>query len=204
MRVFSRIRPLPADCDKSNLGIGRDHLWIFESEVDELLAAARAANRKPFPMPNRITGRLVRFQLLDTVRNVSPAFSEGDVKKASFMVEPSIGQDGMSFSFYGQYDSQGQTEDGGQAFGITGWLQGEFRVDAPGKRIEHFRAYGEATASGHNNGGAPEGDYPVVFAVIDAYDDISRAVPPLYFDISPVWRAIYRNPKLPSDGRDRP
>jgi hypothetical protein len=55
-----------------------------------------------------------------------------------------------------------------------------------------------ATASGKNNEGAPEDDYPIVFAITDAYDGVSKAVPPLYFDISPIWRPIYRNPKLTS------
>ncbi len=87
LRVFSRIRPLPAGCDDGNRGIGRDHMWIFEDEVQELLMAARKAQGKPFAMPRRITGRLVRFQLLDTVRNVSPAFAESDVKHASFTLQ---------------------------------------------------------------------------------------------------------------------
>jgi hypothetical protein len=198
LRVFSRIRPLPADCDDGNRGIGRDHMWIFEDEVQELLTAARKAQGKPFAMPQRITGRLVRFQLLDTVRNVSPAFAESDVKNASFTLQSLAESDDTSFSFSGQYASEGQTEQSGKSFGMRGWPQGEFRVNVGKNRIDHLRAYGEATASGKNNGGAPEDDYPIVFAITDAYDQVRKAVPPLYFDISPIWRPIYRNPKLTS------
>ena len=196
LRVFSRIRPLPAGCDESNRGIGRDHLWIFEDELSELSSGARAAGGKPFPMPRRIVGRLVRFHLLDTVRNTSSAFSENEVKQASFTVQQAAQTDDSTFTFSGQYESSGVVDNSGQAFGIKGWLQGEFRVSVDSGRIDHFRAYGEATASGQNNAGAPEDDYPIVFAIVEAYDQVSQAVPPLYHDISPVWRPIYRNPEL--------
>ena len=196
LRVFSRIRPLPTGCDDANRGIGRDHMWVFEDEVRELLAAAREAEGESFSMPSPITARFVRFHLLDAVRNASPAFSENDVKVAAFVVQSVAESDGKSFTFSGQYESEGKTEKNEQSFGMRGWLRGEFRVDAVNHRIDRFRAYGEAIASGRNNGGAPDGDYPIVFAVVDAYDQVGKAVPPLYFDISPVWRPIYRCPRL--------
>lgn len=199
LRVISRIRPLPADCDESNGGIGRDHMWIFDDEVQELMAAAKRADGSRFELPRRIIGRFVRFQLLDTVRNTSAAFSKEEVKTASFQVQARPDSDGTHFSFAGRYDSEGVNENNGEPFGIRGWLQGEFSVHVVESRIDYFRAYGEAIASGRNNAGAPENDYPIVFAIVDAYDGISEAVPPLYHDISPVWRPIYRNPEIPVD-----
>ena len=195
LRVFSRIRPVPKGCDKSNEGIGRDHMWIFEDEVRELVQAAEQADEKPFPLPNRIAYRLVRFHLLDTTRNVSPTFSEQDIAGADFTVRRV--SDSQRFVFQGVYDSTAESEEGGKQFGIAGWLQGKFEVDTRRDKIDRFRAYGEATASGANNAGAPEDDYSVVFAIVEAYDDISKVVPPLYYDISPVWRPIYRDPQLP-------
>ncbi len=104
--------------------------------------------------------------------------------------------DFQRFVFQGEYDSTGKSEKSGKKFGMAGWLQGEFEVGTQRLKIQRFRGYGEATASGQNNGLAPEGNYPVVFAIVEAYDDISKSVPPLYHDVSPVWRPIYRAPRL--------
>jgi hypothetical protein len=196
LRVFSRIGPV-----SEGGGIGRDHLWFFQDEVRELMQAAKRAGDEPFPMPATIAGRLVRFHLLDTTRNVSPAFSEEGVSKAEFTVRAISEASTPRFVFQGEYDSKGKSEESGEDFGMAGWLQGEFKVDAKQLKVERFRAYGEATASGENVAGAPEGNYPVVFAIVEAYDEISKAVPPLYHDISPVWRSVYRNPRVVNTNR---
>ena len=171
-------------------------MWIFHDEVDELLLGAERAGDEPFPLPNTIVARFIRFHLLDTTRNVSPTFSEQNVTKAKFTVRAASDPASQRFVFQGEYDSTGRSEESGKKFGVAGWLQGEFEVDPKQSKIERFRAYGEATASGENNAGAPNANYPLVFAIVDAYDDISKAVPPLYHDISPVWRPIYRNPRV--------
>ena len=198
LRVFSRIRPLPEGCHELNRGIGRDHIWIFEDELRELIRAAEQAGEEPFPLPRRITGRLVRFHLLDVVRNTSQSFAENDVRQADFTARVvASGADRTRFALAGHYDSEGAVEGNGQPFGMRGWLRGEFEVDHIQSRITDFRAYGEATAFGQTQTEAPTGKYAVVFALVRADDDVARSVPPLYHAISPVWRPIYRNPSLP-------
>lgn len=66
-------------------------------------------------------------------------------------------------------------------------------------KITRFRAYSEAMASGDNNAMAPQGSYPVVFALVEAYDALAVAAPPFYHDVSPVWRPIYRNPRVTAE-----
>ena len=193
LRVFSRVRPVPPGADPSNKGIGRDHMWIWKDEVEELLRTGE--------MPDRIVGRFIRFHLLDTVRNVSAHFGETDVKKAGFTLKlQGDNRKTRTFTFQGTYASRGNTEDDAKEFGVEGTLSGEFDVDVEKAKIVRFRAYGEATCWGQLGTMAPKGKYPLVFAVVDVDDDVSKVVPPFYFDVSPIFKPHYRNPKFAAGG----
>ena len=192
LRVFSRVRPVPKGADPSNQGIGRDHMWIWRDEVQELLRTGE--------MPDRIVGRFIRFHLLDTVRNVSAQFGEGDVRKAEFTMKLLLeNRRTRTFTFTGTYASRGTTEADDKGFGVEGTLSGEFEIDVQKAKILRFRAYGEATCWGQLGTMAPKGKYPLVFAVVDANDEISSTVPPFYYNVSPIFKPLYRDPKFTAD-----
>lgn len=194
LRVFSRIKPAPDGY--ASPGIGRDHMWIFADEVRALL---RGPAGVAFPMPRPIVARLVRFHLFDNSRNIGYAYEEGEVQRAEFSLKL-LSQQGPvhRYALTGTFACERTDTEHKEKVGMDGKLEGEIDVDADQAKIIRFRACGEAKAWGDvGRTGAPPGTYPLVFALVEANDDVARTVPPVWHGISPVWSPIYRDPKLP-------
>ncbi len=191
LRVCSRVR------DGSSPGIGRDQMWIFRDEVEELIRAGDSPGVE-VPLPRPIVARLVRFQLLDNTRNIGMPFGESDVRKAEFVMTAFRTAEGRrSYSFRGAYSSERHDEENDEQVGVEGILEGEVEVDLAKSRIVRFRAYGEAQAWGDvKRTGAPAGKYPLLIAIVEADDAIARSVPPVWYGLSPIWSPIYTHPNI--------
>lgn len=185
LRVFSRIRPLPSGAPASNRGIGRDHMWITSQEVKSCLKSGK--------LPPTVISRLIRYQLLDHVRNVSPGFEGTDVKTAHFQ-SSLVGKDTLEFS--GRFDSKGRTNNG-KPFGMKGTIKGRLTLDSATNRVTRCRAFSKATAFGESTPEAPKGTYPMQFAIVEVNDMAARRVPPTYYGLSPLFRKDYLNSVLP-------
>ena len=156
VRIFSRIRPLPADAHPSNRNVGRDHLWILKDEATDL-----ARGR----FPDSLALRLCRFQIYDNVRGEPDAWALDEIKVRNFRVEQ-----GKLFG-----DFKMETADGQR--GIEGTLEGALLLKAG--RLD-LRAYVTATAFGRSTytPNPPAGKFPIVFAMETVNDATSRVVPP--------------------------
>jgi len=80
--------------------------------------------------------------------------------------------------------------------GVEGHIDGEIDVLIEAKRVLRFRAYAEGQAWGANSNTwhQPPGRFPLVIAIIEADDRVSRV-------LGPVWAgygADYRTPELPA------
>lgn len=153
LRVFARVRPIPAGCDPANENVARDHLWIPAEELKSL---------RDGKFPDSLAMRLCRFHLVDNVRGEPNHWRQDEVVKRDFKVAADGTLTG-SFSMV--------TADGGR--GIEGSFTG--RLVAEG-----FRAFATATAwgAGTYTPSPPEGKFPMVFAFVVADDEYSRAVAP--------------------------
>ncbi len=195
VRVFSRICPVPAHATISERSLGRDHMWIMRDEVDELIRMRDIG--KTYELPSTLKARLVRFQLLNHVGNIMGAFSETQVKKATFPVRKiSERGDLLSFVFSGEYSSYAPpgADDSGEG-SLEGNLNGEFDIDKKTRKIARFRAYGEAVSVGRNESLAKNRKYQVLFAMIDANDQIARTVTPFWAAI-PMFAPVYKKPEI--------
>lgn len=193
LRVYSRIKPVPKGAPVSNKGIGLDHMWVLKGEVQ---AMDKAASKTGFTLPESVVARLVRFQLVDNVRNVSPGFDPKDVKKAEFRAKLLKAEKGRkTISFEGRYDSRGKSGSG-VAFGVKGSLRGRLTIDSAQAKIVKMRAYGKATCTGTATEEAPRKPYPIHFALVEAYDSVGRSVPPTWYGLSPMFRHLYLKPSL--------
>jgi hypothetical protein len=181
VRVFARVKPLPAGEERMNNHVGREHMWIFPDEVREMLAASRQLNQD-FAMPRNLVARLVVFHIIDNVRGQVIPWRPADVTKANFTARAVKKADGnRTFTFQGEFAKRGSI----QAYperGHEGTIAGEFDVDVKTVKITRFRAYseGEAWATSRYNwpSNPPKGRYPLVLALVDADDKLAKVVPP--------------------------
>ena len=183
LRVFGRIRPLPKGVARSNRGIGRDHMWVTPTEVRFMLSKGK--------LPETVVARLIRFQLLDNVRNVSPGFEADEIRKADFRSKL---LEGKVLQFQGKFDCQGTEV--GRPFTMKGHIDGRFTLDPKTNKITKCRAFAKTIASGQSTAEAPSRPYRMVFAIVEAYDSVGRSVPPTTYGISPLFRELYLHPKL--------
>ncbi|KAF0246031.1 MAG: hypothetical protein FD180_1095 [Planctomycetota bacterium] len=201
VRVFSRVRPVPDGAPEGNRGVGRDHFWVFAPEVKEILDAGGEAGAS-VAMPSRIAARLVRFTLLDHVRNIGHPYDESQVKRADFpMWLKSRTDERRSFAFIGTFLSERDDPENGEQgkTGVEGTIEGEFEVDVKTAKIVRWRAFASGHAWGQTDTSPPKGKYPMVWAMVEADDATARAVPPVWYGLSPVWKKIYLRPSLARD-----
>jgi hypothetical protein len=168
VRVFSRIRPLPADADRLNHTVGRDHMWIYKSDVQQIIGKTGR-----FPMPERLQNRIVRYHLVDNVRGEPDFWKAEEVREANFQMWP---KGGGSYAFAGTYAMATPNN----TRGLAGKLEGELKVDAATMLVTNFKAFGESSAwgAGTYTPRPPEGRFPVLFAFVDVDDQYSRVTPP--------------------------
>ena len=192
IQIFSRIRPVPEGADSRNYNIGRDYLWIYKNEVEEIVDAAK---RKPegFSLPDYVVARIARYSLVDSIRGQPDFWDAGDVRVANFVAHrmPAGDDNQIRIGFRGIFK---QTTTW-YTRGLEGKIEGEFKIDGNTFKISRFRAYVNATAwgaSAWSNRGVPKGRFPIVFAMVEANDALSKDVPP-----GAVSRnMIYRHPEI--------
>jgi hypothetical protein len=168
IRVFSRIKPLPEGCDILNHSVGRDHFWMYRSDVEAI-----AKGKGKFKLPEPIALRLVKYHLVDNVRGEPSFWSPTEVKKADFQV---VAKGNDVYTLTGTYSMA--TAD--QKRGLRGVFEGEIRIDPAKMAVTRFRGYGEAKAwgAGPYTPRPPEGEFPLVFALVNVDDEFSRSTPP--------------------------
>lgn len=169
LRIFSRVRPLPAGCDASNENVGRDHYWITADEVRHLLQTDS--------LPDSAVTRLYRFALVDNVRGEPDHWKPGEIRTAILDTKKVIEIDGkITFDVTGRFEMS--TGDNGR--GLLGSLKGRFVVDAVQSSIRECRLFVEANAWGRSTytPNPPNGKFPMVFAIVEANDETAKVVPP--------------------------
>lgn len=176
VQVFTRITPVPTDCDDLNHGVGRDYMWVYADDVRSILSdSAQHADR--FSLPKNLVARLVRFHLVDNVRGEPDEWKSQDIKLANFTVKL-IAEDAIAkhFQFEGEYRQETENHCRGQ----QGTLFGRFDIALGSGKIENLRAYGEAQAWGESRftPGAPKGKFGLVTAMISADDSYARTIAP--------------------------
>jgi hypothetical protein len=196
VQVYSRICPLPPNATLAERSIGRDVMWIFPAEIDEILSVAGQPG-VTLKMPQTLVARMVRFQLLNHVGNIMHPFSEKDVRRADFrMTSIESGDRIRTFAFQGSYASQAPiSRDNDAPYSMEGSIEGRFSIDQHRRRIVQFKAFGEGVSQGGNDSLAKARKYPVVFAMSEATQPSSRAMKPFWAAI-PLWEQVYERPKL--------
>ena len=179
VRVFTRIRPIPEGCNDLNKSIGRDHLWIYSDEAQEMLDASKSS-KGPFPLSRSLVGRLVRWYLTDNVRGEPDEWQKEDIKDATFTANL-VGQNSKEkqFHFTGKYAQETANQKRGQ----QGTLEGRFDILIGSDKVVNFRAYGKALAWGRSTWtpGEPKGKFGLVTAMVSADDPTSQTVAPHFY-----------------------
>jgi hypothetical protein len=190
IRVFSRIRPLPEGAHVLNTSVGRDHLWIYADEIRQMLAASAEDRETPFPLRPSLTARLTRFHLIDNVRGEPDMWEADRVKEADFVLRRVA--DSATTRTFALTGTFAQELPGGER-GQHGTIEGEFTADKESATITHFRAYSEGEAWGRSTytQHAPPGRFPLVIAMVETNDAVSRIVPPQAL----AWWVNYRDPR---------
>lgn len=188
VQIYYRCRPTPQDVHPINQMAGRDHLWIFPDDVRQVLKAADKVGHAA-PLPHKLVMRLVRFHLLDNVRGLADAFEAKEVRRANFFVRllrssGNLRTFGLTGTFLSEKDYPGDDNYKGK-LGVEGEIHGEFDVDQAAKKITRFRAYGDCKAWGANSNTwhQPSGKFPLVIAMIETNDRISKIVPPVWMGL---------------------
>lgn len=176
VRVFTRIRPVPITAHPINKSVGRDHLWILQDEVKEIIRSASRVGQD-VPMPNQLSSRMVRFHLIDNVRGEPDMWTKDQVVQSDFTVKL-LQRSGevYRYSFQGKFEQK-------RADGLRwqkGTIRGEFEISTLKNQIMKFRAYSEGEAFGRSKYTAnePAGSFPLVIAMTEADDELSRNIPP--------------------------
>ncbi|MBY0552235.1 MAG: hypothetical protein K2W95_33455 [Candidatus Obscuribacterales bacterium] len=196
IQVNSRICPLPGNATLAERSIGRDVMWIFPDEVNQILCAtiAPGVNMK---MPPTLVARMVRFHLLNHVGNIMKPFSENDVTRADFKMTPIESKGSIrTIGFQGSYKSQAPiSRDNDAPYSMEGTIEGRVSIDKIRRNIVQFRAFGEGVSQGGNDSLSKARRYPVVFAMSEATQPSSRSMKPFWSAI-PTWEQVYERPKI--------
>lgn len=177
VRVWARIRPVPAGCADSNRRVSRDHLWITEEEQAQIIKAASSANangKATTSAPESLLNRVARFHLVDNVRGEPDMWQKSEVKKLEgFLV--SAGPVEVSAEFSGRFEMA--TADGKR--GYRGTLRARLWYTSRGRPLR-FQAYATGTAwgSGTYTPDAPKEPFTLVIGMDQAIDEAAKVVPP--------------------------
>ncbi|MBX9693138.1 MAG: hypothetical protein K2Z81_12185 [Cyanobacteria bacterium] len=190
VRVFSRISPMPAGADDLNKSIGRDHFWILADELEKIISSAHD-DGLPFALPPSMVARMVRFHLVDNVRGEPDMWRKGQVKSVSFHARLlDKNQSVKTYEFQGGFSMAAAS--GGRGF--KGSITGQFDVVTEKPKVSRFRAMAQGKAWGVSRftPRAPAGQFPLMIAMIEASDEVSRVVPPQAY--YPSWPDEYLKP----------
>lgn len=183
VRVFTRIRPVPAGSDPSNSNVARDHLWIYPGEVRALLQLPPGGG----PLPESLARRLARFHFVDNVRGEPNMWGDGDIAKLELQATRDLDVQGKrAFRITGSF-AVGSVRD---ARGVEGKFEGWLAVDEGKQSVTEFYAVADAQAwgAGSYTRNPPPGRFPLVIGMQIATDPPSRRVPPQGY----LWGDAYR------------
>ena len=188
VRVFTRIRPLPADTDRLAMAVGRDHIWLYADEVKTMVDASTKVGAE-FALPPTVVQRIARFHLISNVKGQPGTWKANEVQKA--MVSAKViaaSGDRRTLSLVGEFamKSPNGTD------GYTGKLEGVLELDAKTNKMARLNAYVEGEGFGDHSWArgseyaareGTRGRFPLVFAMVDANDTVARTLPPsaLYY-----------------------
>jgi hypothetical protein len=189
LRVFTRMGPLSKEQDAKkdlhNQGVQRDHLWILAAEQAEILR--RLADKEEADVPERLARRIILYHLIDSVRGEAPPWGLGDVKAMSFrMSRTRDSQTQIGVKLTGSF-----TLEHGTSYGLKGILEGVLEIDKAQKQVKSAKIYasGDAFGGGPFTPDAPEGTFPLKFAMVLVNDELSRYLAPHIINFgSPVGR----------------
>jgi len=190
VRIYTRIRPVPPGSDALNNGVGRDHLWILDSEVTQISDRSHD-DGKPFQLPSPLVARLVRYHLIDNVRGEPDMWKGDEVAKSNFSAKYiRANATGKTYEFRGEFAQRKKDN----TRGSQGNIYGRFEVANNQSKITNFRAYAQMEAWGASRftPGAPSGIFPMAVAMVETHDEVSKVVPPqaMY-----EWPDYYLNPE---------
>jgi hypothetical protein len=182
LRLFTRIRPLPSGAGPMNAMLGRDYMWVLSDEVREM-AAASGRGLASFAMPETLVARLIVFHLVDNVRGQVWPWQPQSVREANFTARKVRDSGAIrTISFTGRFAKRDSHPPQWTDRGQEGTVEGEFDIDSGTNRIARFRALADcqawSDASYDRASAPPAGRYPILTAIVEANDDLSRRVPP--------------------------
>ena len=150
LRVYSRIKPVPAGSDPANENLQRDHFWILP---DESAALAK------LQVPENLAMRLCRFALVDAIRG-EPDFWRPEEIQSNKLEVAKNPKGGLLLK--GTYKMQ--TAD--KKRGVEGAFEAELQIISD--KVAAFKGFAEATAWGQGTytPGAPSSKFPIKFAFL--------------------------------------
>jgi hypothetical protein len=174
LSVISRVRPVPEGADNRNYNVGRDTLWLYQYEIQEMLDAPPDKLR----LPPTFIARFCRYSLVDLIRGEPDYWGSRDVREADFTLEKKAQTDAtITFAFHGKF----RMGTGWFTRGMDGTMEGEFELDRTTERATRFRAYAQTKAWGtptYGYRGVPKGIFPLVFAIVDDDTPFTRDIAP--------------------------
>lgn len=169
LRVFARVRPVPPGADPSNENVARDHFWLLKEDVQSLVASDS--------FTDAAIARLYRFAIVDNVRGEPDMWQPGEIKAAILDCRRVVEIDGaITYQVSGRFSMATS----GQARGLEGKLGGRLTIDKNALKVKECRLFVEADAWGRSTytPNPPPGRFPMVFAIVDTSDAMSKEVPP--------------------------
>lgn len=182
LRLYTRIRPLPAGAGPMNAMLGRDSMWVLREEIQEIVAASNRGG-EAFELPRTLATRLVRFHMVDNTRGQVWPWNPRSVRSAVFTARTLRSKGGVrTLSFTGSFAKEDAHPPQWTDRGHEGKVEGEFDVDLAASTLLRFRALAECRAwrdAGYDRVATPPpGRYPVVTALVEATDELARQVAP--------------------------
>jgi hypothetical protein len=173
LRSFTRIAPVPTGAASANRNVGRDHVWIYRSEMRRMLEAPEDAR---VSAPRSLALRLARYHLIDNVRGEPDLWEASEIRGFDLAMRRRADASGRHLvTFHGPFEIR--SGDGRRGF--AGVFSAEMLVATNGA-VLRFRGYarGEAFGQGQWTPGAPKGKFPLHLAFVDANDATARMIPP--------------------------
>lgn len=180
IRLYTRIRPLPAQANPMNALLGRDYMWILRDEVRAIANGPKAGD---FALPENLVARLVTFHMVDNVRGQVWPWRPQDISRARFTAR-FVREDGTqrTFTLRGDFAKRDSHPPQWNDRGHEGTLGGQLTVDTQTNKIVRLRARVDCTAwsdaTYDRNAGPPSGRYPIITALVEANDKLAQEVTP--------------------------
>lgn len=180
VRLYTRIKPLPANAGPMNALLGRDYMWVLAEEVR---AIANGPQSEEFAVPGNLVARLVTFHLVDNVRGQVWPWRPQAASRARFTARfrNEVGTQ-RTFSLRGDFAKSDSNPPAWNSRGHEGTFDGEMIVDTKSNKIVRLRARADCTAwsdaTYDRNSPPPPGRYPIVTVLVEANDKLSQEITP--------------------------